>query len=232
VSTGTYYLRLRTVFPWMARPDWTTVFIFNFDNSLPSLPAGGAETHGAPDGTWQNTVPDPSFTWTAASDTGSGVLGYDVYFGTNINGFVPSASPSTPAYDPPALSTNTYYLRVRAIDRAGNISDWASLFTFRLDITAPSVPANLSTADPASLATPLFSWSPSTDPHSGLAAYEIFWDAGTTCGEKNQPDTTGTSFTAPAVTAPGDYHLCVRARDTVGNVSTWAEASFTYTPIP
>ena len=231
-SIGTYYLRLRTVFPWMAYPDWTTVFIFNFDNSLPSLPAGGAEIHGIPDGYWQKTVPDPSFTWNASSDNGSGVLGYDVYFGTNVNGSIPVASPSTPAYDPPMLSTNTYYLRVRSVDRAGNKSDWASLFTFRLDLTAPSVPVNLSTTDPASSATPLFTWSASTDQHSGQAAYEIFWGAGTTCADKNQPDTTGTSFTAPAITDPGDYHLCVRALDVVGNVSNWAEASFTYTPNP
>lgn len=227
VTPGTYYLRLRTVFPWGTRPDWSTVFIFRFDNTSPSVPGSATETHGASSASWQNTISDPAFTWPAASDTGSGVARYDVYFGSNPNGEIVVATPSSAAYDPAALSSGTYYLRARAVDGVGNSSNWATLFEFRYDGTPPSVPANLQTGDSGS-AAPTFTWSASTDDHSGFGTYQLFWGSGATCGGKNQPDQTGTSFTAPEITEAGDYILCVRAVDALGNTSSWAQAAYTY----
>ncbi len=227
-ATGTYYLRLRTIFAWGSeRPDWTTVFVFRYDITPPAAPGTATETHGASSGAWQNSVASPSFTWTAASDTGSGVAGYDIYFGGSPTGTYISASPTTSSYSPGSVSTGTYYLRARAVDKVGNTSGWSTLFTFQYDGTAPSVPTNLQVTDPG--VNPLtYTWSASSDAHSGLAAYEIFWGSGSACGAKNQPDTTSTSFTTPTLTETGEYKLCVRARDNAGNTSGWAEASFTY----
>lgn len=230
VTVGTYYLRLRTIFPWGERPNWTTVFTFRFDDTDPNAPASAVETHGAVSGTWQSNVPDPAFTWSGATDTGSGVASYDVYFGSNPGGVFVVASPTTASYDPTALVTGTYYLRVRSEDGAGNSSDWVTLFIFRYDGTAPSQPGSLQTSDASSDPTPTFTWSTSTDSHSGFATHELFWGAGTSCGTKNQPDQTETTFTAPEISEAGDYILCVRGRDMAGNPSAWAEAVFSYSP--
>jgi hypothetical protein len=228
VTVGTYYLRLRTIFPWGERPDWTTVFTFRFDDTNPTAPSAAVETNGSSSGTWQNSVPDPAFTWSGATDTGSGVGSYDVYFGSNPNGTFVVASPSSAAYDPPALSTGTFYLRVRSLDYAGNKSGWVTLFVFRYDGTPPDQPGSLSRG--GTTTDPEYTWSASSDAHSGFSTYEIFWGSGTSCGAKNQPDQTGTSFAPATITEGGDYTFCVRAKDNAGNVSGWAKDTFTYTP--
>ena len=229
LTTGIYYLRLRTIFSYGARPDWTTVFIFRYDGIDPNPPVSASETNGASSGEW-GAVGDPAFTWSGASDSGSGVTRYDVYFGSNPNGTYVVATPSSASYDPSAITTGTYYLRVRSLDAAGNASDWVTLFVLKYDGTAPGVPGSLQTADPGTDSTPTFTWSGSSDADSGFAAYELFWDAGTSCGSKNQDDQTGTSFTAPEISSAGDYIFCVRARDNVGNTSGWAQQTFTYSP--
>ncbi len=230
-TTGTYYLRLRTIFAWGGeRPDWTTVFTFRYDNTIPGTPGSASETHGVSNGVWQNSVSSPAFTWTNVTDTGSGLAGYDIYFGNNSGGEFVSASPTSPAYSSGSVASGTFYLRARAVDKAGNTSGWATIFTFLYDGAAPSAPTNLQTSDLPGSTTPTFTWSASSDGYSGLAAYEIFWGSGSACGAKNQPDTISTSFTTPAITETGEYHLCVRARDNAGNTSGWAEASFNYSP--
>ena len=231
VTTGTYYLRLRTIFAWGAeRPNWTTVFIFRYDNSQPPAPGSATETNGVVSGVWQNSINAPQFTWSAVSDVGSGVARYEVYLGVNPNGTTILASPTTPAYNENPLSSGNYYLRVRTVDVASNYSSWATIFNFRYDGTPPGTPGNLTTSDPPTDATPSFTWSASSDAHSGVSAYELYFGTGPACGSKNQPDTSATSFTAGELTAPGEYRLCVRARDNAGNLSAWAETTFTYAP--
>ncbi|HRN96417.1 MAG TPA: hypothetical protein PLD54_03150, partial [Candidatus Levybacteria bacterium] len=75
----------------------------------------------------------PYFSWTGATDSQTAIDGYYVYFGTNQN-----ADPaSTGSYQVESnytvitpLSTGSYYLRVKAKDRAGNTSSTITGFTY------------------------------------------------------------------------------------------------------
>ena len=112
---------------------------YRYKDAAPTNPDAAVETHGAQDGVWQSTVASPSFTWTGAADD-SGIAGYMVYVGAEETGtsatYVTSA-----AYSSPALETGTYYLRVCAKDNTGSLADeWATLFTFKYDSSAPSTP--------------------------------------------------------------------------------------------
>ncbi|MBP6963507.1 MAG: hypothetical protein KBC96_03775, partial [Armatimonadetes bacterium] len=110
---------------------------YNFDGTPPENPTSAVEVGGAADGEWQSLVSDPSFTWSGASDALSGIGGYYVYFGEADDG-TSENQVTAAAYDPPAADTGTYYLRVCAVDGAGNRSpDWVTLFTFKYDGTAP-----------------------------------------------------------------------------------------------
>jgi flagellar hook assembly protein FlgD len=97
-------------------------------------------------GVWQRYDKRPYFEWGGASDTGSGVYGYSVYWGSDPNGepgttVVVLDSGGIGKYDVPtdAVSDVKYYLRVRTRDNAGNWSSAVTLFEFCFDNVVPVV---------------------------------------------------------------------------------------------
>ncbi|MGQ9628224.1 MAG: phosphodiester glycosidase family protein [Anaerolineae bacterium] len=101
------------------------------DRTPPALSSPAVETHGAPDGLWQSKVQDPAFTWPEAVDETSGTAGYNVYWGPDPEGTSDFWTESR-IYDPGLVAPGVYYLRLRAEDRAGNLSAWETVFTFKL----------------------------------------------------------------------------------------------------
>jgi len=115
---------------------------YRVDSHKPSNPTAVVEQHGAPNGVWQNTVRDPAFTWSGASDgTGSGVQGYLYYWGTAADGD-PATWTTGASYDPgavaPADGYATYHLQLRTRDNVNLTSDPATFFTLRYDGSAPT----------------------------------------------------------------------------------------------
>ena len=96
----------------------------------------------------------PYFQWSGASDSGSGVAGYYVYFGTNA-----SADPVSDGVFQTALNytsnivleqtlihdPQSYYLRIKTKDSNGNVSATAwSAFTYSYDGASPTLSQTLS----------------------------------------------------------------------------------------
>ncbi|NTV31337.1 hypothetical protein HGA91_05180 [candidate division WWE3 bacterium] len=79
------------------------------------------------------TYNQPFFSWTGSTDAGVGISGYYVYFGTNasadpqVNG---SFQTDANYLVTTAMSSGTYYLRVRVKDLAENVSAATTLFTY------------------------------------------------------------------------------------------------------
>lgn len=114
---------------------------------------------------WTN-MPTPYFSWDNSTDGGSGMLGYCLYLGTSnsadpattkgLLGTSPvnnggncqftvgsnSVDLSTSGYLSTALTTSTspYYLIIKGIDKAGNLSASSTQFQFRFDNIAPTNP--------------------------------------------------------------------------------------------
>lgn len=91
-----------------------------YDITAPEL-SPWAEPLRLPTGTTQ-------LTWTAASDRASGVAGYRIYLGSDPNG-VSDWYSTSPSVALPALSAGTQFLRLQALDYAGNASAWLTLGT-------------------------------------------------------------------------------------------------------
>jgi hypothetical protein len=141
------------------------------DSGLPSNPAtitankangGGALTENS----WTNGS-SPYFSWTAGSDSQSGIKGYCLYLGTDntanpitskgILGTSPANTGGNCQFmvesnnldlgvpgmlgSPLLTSNNNYYLSVRSIDIAGNVSNVSRQFSFRFDNTPPTNPS-------------------------------------------------------------------------------------------
>jgi hypothetical protein len=154
---------------------------------------------------WYN-YPNPSFSFLKPSDPvtkeyelSSGIAGYLTYFGTdntvNIalsNGLVSvgqnnsaftwqSTVGSTETYTSniTLISGNTYYLKVIAVDNAGNVhrlddSSSYNLFTYKYDTDLPAQVdyINASPVGCSTASTFTFTWPASSDANSGIGGYE------------------------------------------------------------
>ncbi|MEM2282818.1 MAG: LamG-like jellyroll fold domain-containing protein, partial [Candidatus Hadarchaeales archaeon] len=223
-SDGVYYLRVQTRDAAGNTSSWTTIYTFKLDRQAPSNPTSCSDSAGSSNNTWQNSITDPNFSWSGASDSLSGVAGYYYYWGTDASGTSTNYTTSA-AYDPPAVSSDgVYYLRVQTKDVAGNTSAWATVYTFKLDRGAPS----------GSATSPSSTWSPQSsitlscsDSLSGVSAAKYNWDSPADAA-------TGTSYSnGQTITAPEGVHtLYLWVKDAAGNTSTWSGIYYTDTTAP
>ncbi|HEX2087114.1 MAG TPA: Ig-like domain-containing protein [Solirubrobacteraceae bacterium] len=181
---------------------------FVVDTVPPSAPALSSPDDAAAVGTAR-----PELTWTAATDAGTGVAGYEVWIDDALAGTTGAGATS---FTPPAdLSEGPHAWRVVARDGSGNTTSSATR-SVRVDTTAPQAFALDAPAAGASVGTtrPTLSWSPASDgAGSGIARYEVAIDdvvAGTV-------GAGATSFTPEAPLAQGPHSWRVRAFDAAGN---------------
>ena len=192
---------------------------FKYDGTPPLNPTSAVETHGALSDTWQSTVSAPAFTWSGASDGLSGISDYLVYFESDEEGT--STTPVTSAaYDPPAASTGTYYLRVCARDAAGNEADeWTTLFTFKYDGSAPDTPSVYDDGPFTGSTIKLHATWQSADADSGIAEFQ--YAVGTAPGAQDVVPWTsaGTegegiiTIPDPGLTTGTTYYVSVQAKN-------------------
>jgi hypothetical protein len=192
--------------------------------ALPANPSSATDLNGVSNDGWQNSSNDPNFIWTAPM----GANGYYVYFGTNALGTAPDFV-TVPGYDPSGVATGTYYLRVRTRFSWGERQDWATIFTYRFDITPPSNPSSASDWNGTPSGTwqntnsdPNLSWSAASDGSGvGIDYYNIYWGT----------DALGTSVMGsvydpsanfdPGSISAGSYFLRIQTVDRLGNTSLW-----------
>jgi hypothetical protein len=204
------------------------------DGTPPTNPtASCAQLNGTTiNGTWQDKISQPEFSWSGASDPISGVAGYYVYWGTSATGTSTTFVTST-TYDPAAVTDGTYYLRVMTKDVAGNnATSWVTLYVLRLDTTAPSNPTapcdqtNGTTSNgtaQSAVSEPAFTWSGASDSGgvnaSGVAGYYVYW--GTSPTGTSTDFVTSAAYDPAAVPVNSTYYLRVMTTDAAGNNATW-----------
>ncbi len=168
----------------------------------------------------------PYFSWSGASDAGSGIGGYYVYFGTDN-----TADPQTAGtfqtgstFTPSGLTSGTTYsLRIRARDNAQNVSPIYAAFVYRLDTTGPQNPTGVTVAPTGYSSTNDFTFfwtNTASDPASGVAGYQY------QVGASVNPGSWSSTIGATSVNLPGAayqtgenlFHL--RTLDVAGNVSS------------
>jgi hypothetical protein len=201
---------------------------------------------------WHNNA-QPYFEWDGASDgTGSGISGYYVYFGldsaadaTESGTFVQTASFSASLLTD-GTQDGEYYLKIKTVDNAGNISDshWAP-FLYLYDPTPPEIVASENVSVLPSGYTAVnnftFNWIPSIDPimegtASGLFKY--YYKTGTASGtlSQYQPYTgtcSDTMCTLTGITAyqEGVNTFYLRVHDVAGNVSAPTTINYNFNSI-
>ncbi|MBF0364115.1 MAG: hypothetical protein HQK50_01005 [Oligoflexia bacterium] len=123
----------------------------------------------------------------------------------------------------------SYSICVRAVDSAGNPSDWAvSNFTVSIDMAAPTAPSGVSPGttiyQTATSFTP--SWTDGTDDHLASHSIKACPDNGcsTSCIGLVTNATSGVSPIS-SLASNMSYYICVTAVDEASNASTWSASA-------
>jgi hypothetical protein len=206
--------------------DWETGAII-VDNSVPDAPTNLGITQDAnpgPDG-YVNTG-TPTFTWTAATDTGnppSGIAKYWIEIGNEFSWReVEGTSYTVPGAD--ELAPGQYTVRVKAEDKAGNTGVQAALLTFIVDTEPPDAPM-LTGEPPFTKGTSnTVEWDAVSDATTGTCEYfvEVSDDDFATSLASSEW-IPGTSWTFDDLESGTQYYYRVKARDLAGSESDWSE---------
>ena len=160
------------------------------------------------------TMSSATLSWDASTDN-VGVVGYDVYLGTDLVSSVTNTS-----IDLSGLTLDSSYTySVSARDAVGNVSAKTDVsFATLGDTEAPSKPGNL-TASGITKTKASLNWNPSID-NVGVVGYDIFR------GATLVSSTTNTSFALSGLSAGTSYTYSVKAKDAAGNISATATVTF------
>ncbi|MDX3615694.1 DNRLRE domain-containing protein [Streptomyces europaeiscabiei] len=206
---------------------WSTTqsLPFNVDTTAPSAPTVTSSTH--PLGTSTYASRTASFTWTAPTDT-SGVAAYAVSVDQNAS-TLPSSSSTTQtaaSLTTTVSADGTWYLHVRAKDKAGNWAASAAHYSFGVDSTLALLPTVSSATHPdqaAAYKTTAFTATWATS--AAAAGYSYVLDAASDTVPNTTTDSTTASY-AGTVTE-GTWYLHVRAADAAGTWGPTAHYRFT-----
>ncbi|MFZ4264263.1 DNRLRE domain-containing protein [Streptomyces arboris] len=206
---------------------------FNVDTTAPGAPGGlQSTTHPVPDSAYAH--PTASFSWSAPTDT-SGVAGYTVTVDRSP-GTLPPTTGTVQTETSRTVTVNadgTWYLHVRAKDKAGNWSSTAAHRAFTVDRTLPPSPVISSSSHPDQ--TSAYRGGVLSASWTALAAgaengYSVVVDQNAGTVPDTQPETTGTTHTTTR--GEGVWYLHVRGIDSAGKGGPTAHFRFTVDTTP
>jgi fibronectin type 3 domain-containing protein len=165
--------------------------------------------------------------WTGSTDN-VGVTGYQVERcqGAGCTSFAQITTVTGTTYNDTGLTNATSYsYRVRAADRAGNLSASSNVASASTpDTQAPTAPSNLTSTTKTSSRVDL-AWTASTD-NVGVTGYQIERCQGPSCTNfAPLANATGTAYSDNTVTADKIFRYRVRTTDAAGNLSGYSNVA-------
>ncbi|MEA5079899.1 MAG: M4 family metallopeptidase [Anaerolineaceae bacterium] len=158
LSEGTYYWRVRAVNYLGAPGAWAAYRAFSVDITKPAIPVLSSPANAV---TVRGT---PTYSWLTAAGASKYQFAYGTTSDCNASEYKPtylsSANLTSLSFAPPTQAINTeadpsYYWCVRALDVAGNISNWSAANTITIIPPITVGPSLLSPASGASMKTPV-----------------------------------------------------------------------------
>lgn len=197
---------------------WSETVSGIYDVTAPTRPSGGNSTINGYSAT---------LTWSASTDNGSGVAGYEYRIATDsdYSQIVKTGTTENCSFTVENMKYGTYYWQVRATDASGNIGEWSLSRSFAtVDAISPGTPTNLdySIENEVSLSA---IWDAVSDDSlgSGLKGYEI--QLANDSAFSNIVKTVSVTATEAMIEnlSNATYYMRVCAVDNAGNKSGWTE---------
>ncbi len=220
---GAYYWRVRAVDGAANPSEWTAAWSFTVDATTPPVPGLASPSDG-------KVISDstPWLDWSDVSDA-SGVhyqLQVDDDAGFGSLAFSRSWVNASSCVVTAVLPDGAYYWRVRAVDGAGNPSEWTAAWSFTVDATTPPVPVLASPSNGKAItdSTPWVDWSDVTDPSGVHYQIQVDDDSGFGSPEFSRTWINSSSCVVTTELADGTYYWKVRVVDGAGNAGAWTAA--------
>ena len=219
LDDANYYWRVRGKNDSGAYGKWSATWYFTQDTIPPDEPTLKKPTDGS------ETVGIPTFQWNKAS----GAAGYQWGFNTSYdpnNSIYYSQLTAKTSYSPPSMDPMiNFYWYVRAVDKAGNFSDWSDPFTIKVLPPTPGAPTLLTPARRSATNdnTPEFMW---LEVNFDGGGYQIMVDDDRKFGSPAIDETTAegeTSYTPSSGLPDGKYYWQVRAQNMNGSWGKWSK---------
>lgn len=176
-----------------------------------------------------NTMAKLKAVWTSPGD--SDLSYYDVEAREGTGGFIGYQTSST-SYEWIVKNNTSYGVRVRAIDKSGNVGSYSSIVSHVTgkDTTPPAIPTTLTAV--AAVKNVFLNWTNPSDPD--VASIQIFVSTtntipGTPTATVNATPNSKGGFTHSGLNTGTTYYYWLKAVDTSGNVSA-ATASTNASP--
>jgi len=235
LSDGSYYWRVKAIDDDSAESSYSTAnsgnIAFKIDTTAPSTPGTPSTTSPTNDST-------PTWSWTASSDSGSGLAtnAYSVQWCTNSSftgcGSNTSTSTTNSFTHAAGLADGTWYFKVKAIDAVANESSYSGNGSVVIDATNPSVSLTVISPDPTTDSTPVVSGT-TTDTGGTISTVQHQVDSTsgswTTCTATDETfDEASETFNCQMTTLlDGSHTVYVRTTDNASNTSSNASDTFT-----
>ncbi len=225
LADGTWYIRVRAVDIVGNESDFAASGNVVIDTTPPSTP-------GTPTTSTPTSDSTPTWLWSPSTDNVIGLTASPYYIEwSQDNEFSSIAGSTTVATNSYTHSTpladGTWYIRVRAVDKLNNASEFSDSGLVQISTDGPSDPGQPSTSSPTTDSTPAWTWSESTAA-SGLAnpAYYIEWSMDSDFLLGVDSDTSNTnSFTHTDSLSDGIWYVRVRSEDNTGIFSSYSPAA-------
>jgi len=240
VGESTFWWRVKAVDMAGNESAWSELWKVTIDNTAPTMPTGlrrlggdGNEYQCSDFSLRQNMVPK----WNDNVESDFSHFEYSSFHPSGAQGLdekilYQASLPNTWV----APVDGTYGFAVRAVDQAGNKSDWAlseeslgGSCQISYDSEAPTTPEVLGFLSPSldcgsitDIHNTTVDWTDSTDSGSGFSSYEYFIDYPKPDGSRGEWTTTRTTSQYGGSLNEGTHNIKVRAKDLVGNYSDWS----------
>jgi len=189
---------------------WSLIRSFRVDTTTPTAPILVAPTNG-----YLTNNSSITFIWRKSVSTD--VRFYTIQYARNSSFTGADSAVRTDTTYTTILTDTTYYWRVRAVDSAGNLSTWSSVWSFELDTRVPNAPTLVSPINGVwfTNTSVIFNWSQVTFDAKSPVRYILQVDTLTTF---TTPRIDTTSLVSDTLTLLQDrYYWRVKAYDLAGN---------------
>lgn len=225
---GLHHVEVRAIDAAGNASPWSTIFNINYDGTVPAIPTLVSPADGVPvNGTtpvandWNDVVDADHYIYQSYNVDGAGNCNLaSIRFTSD---YIASQTNSRTFAD--GLK---FCWRVKAVDAAGNESDWSSLWKTIADNTAPTVPTNGLPNGTYELDNEFdFTWDASTDSSSITYQFQSSLNGAQTGGVLTtdlwiSPAPLPSNMIHSSGAPDGKWYWQVRAQDAAGNWSNWS----------
>jgi len=217
---GDFTIRVRAIDTLGNKSDWSAPITYTYDSIAPTVPMNG-QPHN-------QLLKNVTLSWDPSVETGTGLERYELMLIHNNPTSGPFDIDPSSSNDPTqpsmglgdGLLEGDWYWRIRAHDKAGNVSDWSDIWKFTVDASAPTITMQQMNTVTPSVDEDIFLSGTVTDP-SGVKRLVLYYgDTSVDITGSIQSDGSWSHTIAGGFSVKGVYQVRAEATDNLDTTTS------------